>query len=114
MKIDPGQLRERVRLEKRSGADDGFGNTEAGFTPQFERWAAYLMKPGSEAVLAARLTGQQPVTIVVRFDSGTRQIAPDWRVVDVRTGTIYAIQAVEDMDRQRQWISIVALAGATA
>ena len=110
-----GQLKERVRFEARGGVDDGYGNTVPGaFEARFTRAAAYLMKPGSEAVLAARLQGSQPVTMIVRFDRQTRAIGTDWRVVDTRTGTAYAIQAAEDMDRSRQWITLVCVAGEVA
>lgn len=112
---EAGDLRERVRFEKRTIQDDSFGNEVAGdFAAQFERRALFIMRPGSEAVLAARLQGQQPVTIVVRFDSQTRQITPGWRAVDVRTGTIYSIRAAEDMDRKRQWWSMVCAGGEVA
>lgn len=74
----------------------------------------FIMRPGSETSLAARLEGRQPLTIVVRFDSQTRQIGSDWRAVDVRTGKVYAIRTAEDMERNRQWLSIVAEAGASA
>ncbi|ACL59163.1 head-tail adaptor protein [Methylobacterium nodulans] len=110
-----GALRERIRFEKRGGTEDGYGNTVPGpFEAQFTRAAAFLMKPGSEAVLAARLTGRQPVTMIVRFDRQTRTITPSWRAVDERTGTVYAIQAAADMDRRRQWITLVCMAGETA
>lgn len=107
-----GDLVERVRFERRGKLDDGFGNEIAGpWAAQFERAAMFIMRPGSEAVTAARLHGQQPVTIIVRFDTQTRAVTPDWRVVDVRTGTAYAIRAAEDMDRTRTWISLVCIAG---
>lgn len=107
-----GDLRERVRFEKRGGTDDGFGNTVPGpWEEQFTRSAQFIMKPGSEAVLAARLQGQQPLTMIVRFDGSTRAITPDWRAVDGRTGAVYAIKAAEDMDRRRAWITLVCVAG---
>lgn len=110
--IDPGSMRERVRFEKRGGTKDGYGNVVPGpWAEQFVRSALFIMKPGSEAVLAARLQGQQPVTMIVRFDSQTSTIGTDWRVIDVRTGTVYAVKAAEDMDRKRQWWTMVCAAG---
>ena len=110
-----GDLKERVRFERRATGDDGFGNTVPGeWQEQFTRWAMFLMRPGSEAVLGARLEGRQPVTIIVRFDSQTKTITPDWRAVDVRTGKVYAIRAAEDMDRRRQWWSMVCEGGVAA
>lgn len=53
-----GDLRERVRFEKRSGASDGCGIDVPGpFVAEFTQWAMFLMTPGSEAKLASRLQG---------------------------------------------------------
>ncbi len=110
-----GDMRERVRFEARGGTDDGYGNTVPGeFETQFSRAAQFLMKPGSEAMQAARLQSQQPVNMIVRFDPQTRTITPEWRAVDERTGVAYAIRAVEDMDRRRQWLTLVCVAGEVA
>ncbi|GJD58145.1 phage head closure protein [Methylobacterium dankookense] len=108
-----GDLRERVVFQSRAATDDGYGNTVTGaWTSRFERAAQFLMRPGSEAVTAARLEGQQPVTMIVRFDSQTCTITPAWRAIDKRTGVVYAIQAAADMERKRQWWTLVCLAGA--
>ena len=110
-----GQMRERVRFARRDRIDDGFGNRRSGdFIALFERSAQFIMKPGSEAALAARLEGRQPVTMIVRFDRQTRTITPEWRAIDVRTGVAYAIKAAEDMDRKRAWITLVCVAGEAA
>lgn len=109
-----GDLRERVRFECRAAGKDGYGNNRIAFVPQFERAAMFVMKPGSEAVLAARMQGQQPVTMIVRFDRRTQAITSGWRAVDARTDTVYAIKAVADMDRRRAWITLVCVAGETA
>lgn len=115
MDIDPGELCERVSLQRRSAVTDDYGNTVTGeFAEQFQRWAKYLMRPGSETVLAARLTGQQPVTIIMRQDSQTRTIGTDWRAVDVRDGTVYAIKAAADLDRGRQWWTLECISGEAA
>lgn len=106
-----GDMRERVRFEARVETDDGFGNSTAEWAPRFSRAAAYLMRPGSEAVLAARLQSQQPVTMIVRFDPDTQKITPEWRAVDERDGAVYAIQAAADMERRRQWMTLVCVAG---
>lgn len=114
-KISSGDFRERVRLEARKKVSDGFGNEIAGdWEEQFVRSALYIMKPGSESVLAARLQGTQPVTMILRYDDQTRTIGTDWRAVDTRDGTAFAIRASADMDRKRQWWSLVCVAGEVA
>ena len=111
---DPGQLRERVRFDPRTTqvADD-LGNLQAEWDAAqgVTRWACFLMRPGSEAMTEARLAGRQPLTAIVRFDSQTRAITPDWRMTDLRTGTVYAIQTAADMERTNQWMSFVCEAG---
>lgn len=109
-----GDLREAIRFEARVEAADGFGNSVAAWEARFSRSAQFLMKPGSEAMQAARLQSQQPVNMIVRFDPQTRTITPEWRAVDERTGVVYAIRAVEDMDRRRQWLTLVCVAGEVA
>ena len=113
MTFDPGQMRERVRFEARAPAIDDYGNAITGdYAPRFERAALYLMRPGSETMIAARLTGRQPVSIIVRLDSQTRTITADWHAVDTRDGTVWAIIAPPvDMDRTGQWLTITAEAG---
>lgn len=114
MTFDAGQLVERVRFEPRAvqPADD-IGNVEGEFDTAAPvlRWALFLMRPGSEAMTEARLAGRQPVTVVTRWDSATAAVTPDWRMTDVRTGFVYAIQAAADMDRGREWMTFVCEAG---
>lgn len=102
-----GDLRERVRFDRPAAMDDGAGNAVQGWEAAFVRAAMYLMRPGSEAVTAARLDGRQPVTIIVRYDNGTRTITPAWRAVDERSGAVYNVRAAADMDRRRQWWTLV-------
>ncbi|HEV2557959.1 MAG TPA: phage head closure protein [Microvirga sp.] len=109
-----GDLVERVSFAKRQDTTDEYGGVKADWQPQFSRSAMFIMRPGSESVMAARLEGRQPLTIVVRFDSQTKAIGLDWQVTDVRTGKTYAIRAAEDMDRKRQWLSLVCEGGALA
>ena len=88
-----GQLNRRLTFQAREAlpGGDGAGNFEAGWVDQFTVSARVRPSFGSEAVLASRLTGTQPVTITVRRSTSTRGIAADWRAIDARDGTIYAL-----------------------
>ncbi len=69
---------------------------------------------GGEGVQAQRLVGTQPVLIIVRSDSESREITSDWRAVEMKDGTAvryYALQLVEDMERERKFITMIAEAG---
>jgi SPP1 family predicted phage head-tail adaptor len=106
-----GSLFERVAFQSRTETADGYGNMHTVFTTRFRRQASFITRSGSESVLAARLEGRQPMTIIVSSDSQTREVTTDWRIVDDRNGQVYAITAAEDMDRRRQWITFICARG---
>lgn len=115
MKLTAGQMVERVQFSRRAPQDDQAGNTAGDWdlSAAFERPAGYIMRPGSEQAFASRLQGRQPVTIFVYFDAETSQVKADsnWRIVDKRDGTVFAIRAAADMDRSRTWMTFVCEAG---
>lgn len=110
-----GDLRHRVTFQKQSVVDDGMGNTVAGpWEDQFTVAAGVIAKFGGEAVLAARLTGQQPYQLIVRQSEQTRQIAVDWRVQDARTGIELAIRSIVDPDDSHAWFEMLCQSGVAA
>lgn len=113
-----GELRHRVAFDRREDVNpdspDDLGNTQSAFVEQFVVAAKVQAKFGGEAVTAARLTGQQPVTITVRYSSNTAKIATNWRARDVRSGQEYAIRSIVDTDDRRQWIEILTQTGTAA
>lgn len=113
-----GQLSHRVAFDKRQDvnpdAPDDLGNTQSVFVEQFVVAAKVLAKFGGEAITAARLTGQQPVTIVVRQSSNTLLIAPDWRARDARSGAEYAIRSIVDPDDGGAWLELLCQTGVAA
>lgn len=113
-----GELRHRIAFDKREDvnpdAPDDLGNTQSVFVEQFVVSAKVQAKFGGEAVTAARLTGQQPVTIVVRRSSNTVLIGTDWRARDVRGGEVYAIRSIVDPDDKRQFLEILTQTGVAA
>ena len=112
MRTFAGKMLDRFRFEARLSTDDGLGNPQSGpWTEQFTRWAEVKAERGNESVEAARLEGQQRVRIMVHNDSGTRRITTDWRAVDARSGTVYAITSVMDEERRGQFITMEAISG---
>ena len=109
-----GELRHRIAFDKRQDVDDGYGNTKSDFVEQFVVWAGVQAKFGGEAVTAARLTGQQPVTITVRQSSQTNQIEPEWRARDAKSGEVYAIRSIVDPDDSRAYWEILTQTGVAA
>lgn len=94
-----GALRERVAWDVRGLVDDGYGNTVSGdWSEQFQTRAGFTFLRGTEAVIAARLEGRQPVIVRVRASSQTRQITTDWRMRDARSGEAYAVRSIIETD----------------
>lgn len=97
--LGSGDLRHRVSFEKRAVVDDGYGNPVSGdWTEQFSVRAAF--RPGglSEAVVAARLEGNQVLNVYVRTSTQTRQITSEWRMIvkDRDINRVYAVTAQPD------------------
>lgn len=109
-----GKRRERVTFAKRIAADDGMGNTVGAFADQFTRWAEIRPMRGGETVIASRLEGVRPVLIIVLRDSETETIGNDWKATDDTDGRVYAIKSIDDMDRDRKDLTLIAEAGVNA
>lgn len=111
--MQAGRLRERVTFSARtelSGDGDGYGNFETGWVDQFTVAADIVAKLGREDVQAQRLQGHQPIAIVVRASSETRQVTTDWRVTDARSGVSYNIRSIAP-DRLGAKIELMCEAG---
>jgi head-tail adaptor len=93
--LSSGDLKQRVALERREKTNDGAGNHQAAFVEQFQRRAGFVYAGGGEAIAAERLLGRSILKIRMRSDQQTRSITADWRLRDVRRGTLYAIREVD-------------------
>ena len=47
----------------------------------------------------------------MRFDTETATITPTWRLIETRSGTVYNIRTVADMERRRRFITMLCEAG---
>lgn len=116
-----GALRYRLAFQNRPMVDDGFGTQVPGgkFVTQFSLAAAMAPRTGGESVTAARLQGNQPYVVTVRFSERMLNVTPAWRLVDERAGftdeepnLFYNIAAPgTDPDGKRQWIEYLVVAG---
>jgi len=111
--LDAGDLYYRIHCQKRAAVDDGYGNTVGGFETQFTVRAAYRHLRGGETVIASRLENKHPVLITVRTSAQTRQIRADWRLVDARDGTAWAVRDVTH-ETDRQFIALLCERGVAA
>jgi head-tail adaptor len=108
-----GELRERVRIERRATiTDDGYGNTRGAWALFLGPVAARIAPAtGSEEVLADRPAGIQPAEITIRWSRVARDIQPQDRVVDVRHGRTWNILAIANTDERHGYLTISASAG---
>jgi SPP1 family predicted phage head-tail adaptor len=90
-----GDLRYRVTFAKRDDITDEYGNVSTGWADQFTVSANIVPRLGGETVMAARLTGMQPVTIRVRKSPDTALITTDWKATD-EAGKQYNIRTAVD------------------
>jgi len=112
-----GDLRHRVGFFRRPVISDGYGNSEGEFpaTPEFECAAELKARFGGEAVLAARLQGQQTSIITVRYSVAVLAVTTDWRIQDMRAGTLWNIRSGPvDPDDGRMWLEFLCQAGGAA
>lgn len=106
-----GQLVELVAFEKRAVVDDGYGNESAGdFVEEFRQRAAFVFLRGSETVMAARLDSRQPAILRTRNSAQAGLVTTDWRVRDVRKGTVFNIRTITN-DNSREMLELLVESG---
>ena len=94
-KATVGARYEKVAFEALEGGSDGLGGRTSVWVERFpHRRAAFTHLRGGETVLAARLAGRHQVAINVLTSAAVRKVTAEWRIRDVRTGTIYNIRDV--------------------
>ncbi|MFN3746700.1 MAG: phage head closure protein [Hyphomicrobiaceae bacterium] len=89
-----GDRYEHVAFDAREAGSDGHGGVTSTWVEQFRRRAAFIHLRGGEAVLAARLEGRHQVVIGVLSSADVRRVTTDWRVRDLRRGTVYNIRDI--------------------
>lgn len=107
-----GALNHKVRFERREVTEpDELGNAELDWVPQFDEPCRLVPRLGSEPVIAGRLAGVQPYTLVVRAHTRTLGVMPAWRAVNARTGDVYNVKAVANVDERGAWLEMLVVAG---
>lgn len=105
-----GAMTYLVHFDKRAEVDDGYGNTESGWVEQFRANAELTFLRGTETVMAGRLAGRQTAVMRVRSHEKSRLVTPEYRAVDARTGTEYAIRGATPTD-DRLYIELLVESG---
>lgn len=113
-----GDLRSRVRFDKKIETADGYGGTTPSWSTDangsFTKWAAIRPLQGGEGVQAQRLAGTQPVLIIVRRTDETKAIDPSWRAALVEGGQdvqLFDLRTAQDMEMDNRFVTMLGVAG---
>lgn len=109
-----GDLRQRVKFQRRLVADDTYGNTISGAFSDLGVSRACSLSPtrGGESVQAGRLAGTASWDIWVRHDSGTLSLRVGDRAINERDASqTFNIVFIGDMDGRLAWLLIQATTG---
>ncbi|MER9883101.1 head-tail adaptor protein [Mesorhizobium sp. M0118] len=110
-KMAAGRLDQRLQFSKRVALDDGAGNTEGAFVPQFEMAARRLVLRGGETVMSGRLQNVQKVILTIRNCNQARAITAGWKAQDLRSGVEYAIHEDPQISEDRGFLEFLAESG---
>lgn len=101
-----GELRQRVRFEKRTSAENDGGIVRSDWGVLIDsRRVQLLPVRGGEATAAMRATGQDLWTLVVRSCSATRAVTTDHRVASLdQPGVVFDIRSVLDLEGRGRWL----------
>lgn len=109
MATGAGQLRERIRFERRKTIpDDTYGNVREVWERIGRAFARIEPMRGSETVLAQALEGVGLYRITVRYCSLTAALLTSDRAVNERTGQEYGLMTIENPDEHRAYIRMFA------
>lgn len=108
-----GELRQRVRFETQKATENELGELTGGWRPLVSGVAARLIPTkGGEDVRAARMSGTVTYDLVVRSTASTRSITAADRLVDERTGAIFAIRTPPlNLDGKGRFLTFTVEAG---
>lgn len=105
-----GSLNCLIIFQQRKSIDDGYGGTHEDWVDIFTDNARLKPRTGSETVIASRLQGIQPYSLTVRSHSKTRQVTPAWQAKNARTGEIYDIASVVNIDERGAYLEMLVTA----
>lgn len=111
MTSPPDLLREKIALDKPAdGATDAYGNPTGSWSEVLRCRAEFSYKRGSEAVEAARLEGRAIYRVRIRTSHTARAVTADWRMRDLRRGTVYNVREADSIT-DPEWIWLVVESG---
>lgn len=94
------KLIERVAFDIPVETVTSHGGTRIAWTEEFIARAQFLYLRGGETVIASRLSGRQPVVVTMRNEGRAKDVTPEWRMRDVRRGTVYNVRSIVPTDNR--------------
>lgn len=111
-RIFSGQLREKIKIQRRSSVSDGAGNFVSDWADLYTGIPARVVPlRGGESIISAKLHGTAIVEVHVRYSSDMASVTTDDRIVDERSGVSYNIRLIENQDERRRYLSFMAERG---
>lgn len=89
----------------------GDGGAVTGWEVMFSEAARIKPAIGGESVVASRLQGRQPHIVTVWSSARTRGVGLDWRIVNRRSGAVYAIKSFANVDERDMEIDFQVVEG---
>jgi SPP1 family predicted phage head-tail adaptor len=102
--VRAGELKHKVRIEKRETTQDGFGGVIVTWAEQETVQAAIEPLQGTEFFDAGTINERQPAWFRMRYTSG---LDTDMRMVDVETGDVYEIITIINYHRANVLLEIL-------
>lgn len=108
-----GQLREKVKIERRSKSSDGMGGVNlTGWTTVASGLPAQISPVrGGEDVRSLRLSGTSLYDVTVRSSANLSAIDATHRIVNERTGQTYNVKWVANLDERGRFLTFTVEAG---
>ena len=108
-----GGRRQRVKFQRRGMNQTRTGTMLEGYGDIIPAMPAEITElRGGETIIAERLTGTRIVSMRIRSNAATRQLKTSDRAVNERTGDIYDITAIDGLDTNNPFLTIMAKSGA--
>lgn len=104
---DPGDLRERVTIQREVSVDHGGGGSEISWSDLVAVWAQVLPVRGGEQIQAMALEAQTLFNVTIRWRSDVTEQQRLRRA----SGAVLNIRNVVDPDGRRQWLRLTAEKG---
>ena len=79
--MNAGAMTSRVRFERRSTIDDGFGNTEGEYAPTLTVWGSFRPQFGREQLAAGRLESTMQGRLMIRRSLQADEITASDRAI---------------------------------